>query len=96
MLFVFFKTACRCSAVTGAIVGHLERTDMDYYLLVREKGNKRQRKASLEAAPAVLAYIEAVSIRENLERPLFRPVGKDRQTYIRKSLVRASPVERLT
>lgn len=88
MLFVFFKTACRCSAVAGASVGHLERTDTDYYLLVREKGNKRQRKALLEAAPAVLAYIEAAGIREDLDGPLFRPVEKDRRTYIRKSLDR--------
>lgn len=90
MLFVFFKTACRCSAVAGANVGHLERTDIDYYLLVREKGNKRQRKALLEAAPAVLAYIERAGIRDDLDGPLFRPVAKDRRTIIRKYLDRGT------
>jgi site-specific recombinase XerD len=59
LLFVFFKTAARCSAIAAARVGHLERTDTDYYLRVREKGGKKQRKALLEAAPAVLAYLEA-------------------------------------
>lgn len=88
LLFVFFKTACRCSAVAGANVGHLERTDVDYYLLVREKGNKRQRKALLEAAPAVLAYLEAAGIRDEFDGPLFRPIAKDRRTIIRKHLDR--------
>lgn len=88
MLFVFFKTACRCSAVAGAKIGHLERTDVDYYLLVREKGNKRQRKALLEAAPAVLAYLDAAGIRDDPDGALFRPIAKDRRTIIRKHLDR--------
>lgn len=88
LLFVFFKTACRCSAVANAHVGHLERTDTDYYLLVREKGNKQQRKALLEAAPAVRAYLAAAGIADDLNGPLFRPVAKDRQTLLRKSLDR--------
>jgi integrase/recombinase XerD len=88
MLFVFFKTACRCSAVAGARVGNLERTDTDYYLLVREKGNKHQRKALLEAAPAVLAYLDAAGIRDDLDSPLFRPIAKDHRTILRKSLDR--------
>lgn len=88
LLFVFFKTACRCNAVAGASVGHLERTDTDYYLLVREKGNKRQRKALLEAAPAVLVYVDAAGIRDEIDGPLFRPIAKDRRTIIRKHLDR--------
>lgn len=90
MLFVFFKTACRCSAVANARVGHLERTDTDYYLFVREKGNKRQRKALLEAAPAVLAYLDASGIRDDPDGPLFRAVAKDRRTLLRKSLDRGT------
>jgi site-specific recombinase XerD len=88
LLFVFFKTACRCSAVAGASVGHIERTDTDYYLLVREKGNKRQRKALLEAAPALMAYLDRAGIRDDLDGPLFRPIAKDRRTLIRKHLDR--------
>jgi site-specific recombinase XerD len=88
LLFVFFKTACRCSAVAGARVGSLERTDTDYYLLVREKGNKQQRKALLEAAPAVRAYLNAAAIGDDLDGPLFRPIAKDRRTILRKPLDR--------
>src|SRR5207244_6714305 len=51
LLFVYFKTAARCSAVRNARIGDIERTDFDWYLMVREKGGKTQRKALLEAAP---------------------------------------------
>jgi site-specific recombinase XerD len=88
MLFVFFKTACRVSAVVHAKVGDLERTDTEYYLHVREKGKKEARKALLEAAPAVLAYMDAGGIQEDEAGPLFRPVAKDRKTLLRKPLRR--------
>ena len=88
MLFVFFKTASRVSAIANARVGDIERTDTDYYLVVREKGRKRQRKSLLEAAAAVLEYIEAAGIGDDLEGPLFRPLAKDRKTYQRKYLQR--------
>ncbi len=90
MLFVFFKTAARCSAIANACVGHVERTDTDYYLMVREKGGKKQRKALLEAAPAVLAYLDVAGIRDDAESPLFRPVAKNRRTLIRKHLPRTT------
>ena len=90
MLFVFFKTAARCSAVASACVGNIERTDTDYYLTIREKGNKHPRKALLEAAPAVLEYLDAAGIRDDIEGPLFRPLNKDRQTLARKHLGRAA------
>ena len=48
-----------CNAIASACVGHLERTDTDYYLRVLEKGQKTARKALLEAAPPVLAYLDA-------------------------------------
>jgi site-specific recombinase XerD len=88
MLFVFFKTASRVSAIAGARVGDIERTDTDYYLVVKEKGRKTQRKSLLEAAPALLEYIEAAGIKDDLEGPLFRPLNKDRKTYQRKHLQR--------
>jgi site-specific recombinase XerD len=90
MLFCFFRTACRCCAIANACVGHIERTDTDYYLMVREKGGKHQRKALLEAAPAMLAYLDAAGIRDDVEGPLFRPVAKDRKTLVRKHLSRKS------
>ena len=90
MLFVYFKTAARCSAVRNARIGDIERTDFDWYLVVSEKGGKSQRKALLDAAPAVLAYLDAAGIHDDLEGPLFRPVAKDRQTLLRKSLDRSA------
>ena len=90
MLFVYFKTAARCSAVRNARIGDIERTDFDWYLVVREKGGKTQRKALLEAAPAVLAYLDAAGIRDDLDGPLFRPVAKDRRTLVRKYLDRSA------
>jgi site-specific recombinase XerD len=90
MLFVFFKTACRCSAIASALVGHIERTDTDYYLMVREKGGRKQRKSLLEAAPAVLAYLNAGRIKDDLQGPLFRAVAKDRETLLRRSLPRTT------
>ena len=90
MLFVFFKTACRCSAIANACVGHIERTDTDYYLLVREKGGKRQRKVLLEAAPAMLRYLEIAGILGDLEGPLFRTLAKDRKTLLQQHLPRTT------
>jgi site-specific recombinase XerD len=90
LLFVFFKTACRCSAIAGALVGHIERTDTDYYLMVREKGGKKQRKALLESAPVLLKYLEAGKIKGDLEGPLFRPVAKDQKTLVPRHLPRTT------
>lgn len=90
LLFVYFKTAARCSALRNALIAHLERTDTDYYLVVREKGGKTQRKALLEAAPVLLAYLEAAGVRADLEGPLFRPVGRDRKMLLRKHLDRST------
>src|SRR5262249_48852704 len=78
------------SAVRNARIGDIERTDFDWYLVVREKGGKTQRKALLEAAPAVLAYLDAAAIREDVEGPLFRPVAKDRRTLVRRPLDRST------
>ena len=88
LLFVFFRTACRVSAITGANVGHVERSDTDWYLRVTEKGDKRARKILLEAAPALLDYIEAAGIREDKEGPLFRPLRKDHKEFERRHLDR--------
>jgi integrase/recombinase XerD len=90
LLFVFFKTAARCSAIGRANIGDIERTDFDWYLVVREKGGKTQRKALLEAAPAVLGYVEAAGIREDPTGPLFRPMSKDGKTLARRHLDRTA------
>jgi site-specific recombinase XerD len=88
LLFCFFKTACRASALAHALVGHVERDDTAYYLKVWEKRKKPQRKALLEAAPALLEYMRAAGIEGDLEGPLFRPVAKDRKTLLREPMDR--------
>ena len=90
ILFVYFKTAARCSAVRNARIGDIERTDFEWYLMVSEKGGKTQRKALLEAAPALMAYLNEGGIRDDLVGPLFRPVAKDRRTLLRKHLHRSA------
>ena len=90
MLFLFFKTAARVSAIANACVGHLERTDTDYFLMVREKGGKHQRKSLLESSPALIRYLDIAGIRDDLEGPLFRPLAKDKKTLVRKFLSRST------
>lgn len=90
LLFVLFKTACRVSAVANATVGDIERTDTDYYLVVTEKGGRRERKALLEAAPALLAYLDAAGIRGDRAGPLFRPLSKDRAGFMPRPLPRTT------
>ena len=70
------------------VVGHVEWTDTDCYLLVREKGGKLQRKALLEAAPPLLRYLEVANISNDITGPLFRPLAKDRKQFLREHLTR--------
>lgn len=84
MLFTFFVTACRVSAVAKASVGDLERTDTNWYLVVTEKGDKRQRKSLLQSADSLLRYLEIAETIGDPEGPLFRPIAKDRRTFLRR------------
>ena len=80
MLFVYFKTACRSSAITNAKVGDLERTDTDWFLVVNEKGRKRRRMALLESAPCLLSWLDAAGLTQNPNMPLFPAFERDRKT----------------
>lgn len=88
LLFTFFVTAGRVSAIANANVGDLERTDTSWYLVVREKGGKRQRKSLLQAADAVLCYLDVAGIAADLDGPLFRPLSRDRKLLDRRHLTR--------
>src|SRR5439155_16756066 len=88
LLFTFFVTACRVSAIANANVGDLERTDTSWYLVVHEKGGKRQRKSLLQAADQVLRYIDLAGIAGELDGPLFRPLSRDRRLFERRSMTR--------
>ncbi len=88
LLFCFFVTACRVSALANAKVGDLERTDTHWYLVVTEKGGKRQRKSLLQSADAVLRYLDVAGIGDDVSGPLFRPLAKDRRSFVNRPLTR--------
>ncbi len=81
LIFAYFKTACRSRAIAQAKIGDLERTDFDWYLVVREKGAKRQRKPLLDAAPAVMRWLEHADIPPDaVDVPLFPALAADKRT----------------
>ncbi|CAN0453628.1 unnamed protein product, partial [Hapterophycus canaliculatus] len=81
LLFTYFKTACRCTAIAAATVGDLERTDTDWFIVVKEKGKKERRLPLLEAAPAILRWLDRAGIPlDDLDHPLFCPLENDRRT----------------
>ena len=88
LLHTYFLTACRCSALINARVGDIEKTDTRYYLVVKEKGGKQQRKALLDADAAVLRWMDAAGITKNIEGSLFRAIGKDRKTVLSRGITR--------
>jgi site-specific recombinase XerD len=91
MVSTFFITGCRVSALVRACVGHLEHDGVEHYLRVTEKRNKKARKILLDAARAVLAYIEAAGIAEDAQGPLFRPMTKDGLRLERRHMDRKTP-----
>ena len=56
--------------------------------LCARRATSGSEKRVLEAAPAVLTYVEAAGIRDDHDGPLFRAAAKDRRTLLRKSLDR--------
>jgi len=91
LLHTFFITGCRVSAITRACVGHLEHDGVEHYLHVTEKRNKRARKILLDAARAVLDYLDVAGIREDIEGPLFRPLRRDGVGFECRHLDRKTP-----
>lgn len=88
LLFTYFLTACRCSALLHARVGDIERTDHRFYLVVREKGGKMQRKALLEADHAIVRWLAAAGLSFDAESPLFPAFAADKRTILRRPLTR--------
>jgi hypothetical protein len=64
------------------------RTDTDYYLRVTERGGKVEVKALLETAPVLPGSMEAAGIKDDAEGALFRPLARDRKTFLRKHMAR--------
>lgn len=82
LLHTLFITACRVSAITKALVGHLEFDETEWFLNVTEKRSKRQRKILLEAARSILDYTNAAGIADDREGPLFRRTSPDHKTLL--------------
>jgi site-specific recombinase XerD len=91
LISTFFITGCRVSAIIRACVGHLEFDGTEHYLQVTEKRNKKNRKILLDAARAVLAYVDAAGIGEDLEGPLFRPMKRSSFGLERRHMDRKTP-----
>jgi site-specific recombinase XerD len=91
LISTFFITGCRVSAIIAACVGHLEHDGVEHYLQVKEKRNKKSRKILLDAPRAVLAYIEAAGVADDLEGPLFRPMNKSTFGLERRHMDRKTP-----
>jgi len=87
LLFTYFKTACRSTAIALATVGDLERQDTQWLLRVTEKGGTERRLPLLEAAPAILAWLEHVGIAsDDNDSPLFPALAPNRRTLTRRHL----------
>jgi integrase/recombinase XerD len=94
ILFAYFKTACRFAAISSARMGDLERTDTDWFIVVREKGKKQRRLPLLEAAGPVLCWLEVAGIDfDDPEHSLFCPLERDRRTPKRRPLSQQSMLE---
>jgi integrase/recombinase XerD len=91
ILFTYFKTACRFAAIANARIGDLERTDTDWFIVVREKGRKQRRLPLLEAAAPILLWLDVAGISfGDAEHPLFCPLERDRRTPKRRALSQQS------
>ena len=66
-------------------------TASEHYLQVTEKRNKKSRKILLDAARALMAYIEAAGIADDAQGPLFRPMTKDGLGLERRHMDRKTP-----
>jgi integrase len=72
-------------------VSDLENDGVEHYLNVTQNCDKKRRKILLDAARAVLAYIERAEIGQDREGPLFRPLTPDGLSLVRRHLDRKTP-----
>lgn len=87
MLFTYFKTLCRSSAIANTTIGSLIYNGAEWEIHVTEKRNKKVKRLLLEAAPAVLRWVE-VSGRslDDVDLPLFAAIGPDKKTVTDRHL----------
>jgi integrase/recombinase XerD len=87
LLFTYFKTLCRRTAIAGAKIGSLNFNGTEWEIAVTEKRKKKIKRLLLEAAPAVLRWVEfsGRSLAQT-DAPLFPALGPDRKTVTDRHL----------
>lgn len=88
MLYAFFYTAFRVSAMGTSKVGGLEQADGQWYVNVTEKRGKERRLELLDATPAVMRWLDAAELRDYPTWPLFPAFDQDRRTILDRHLSR--------
>jgi len=88
ILYAFFYTAFRVSAMGTAKVGGLEQIDGQWHINVIEKRNKERKLELLDATPAVMRWIDTAHLRDKLDWPLFPAIDRDRRRIIKRHLSR--------
>jgi len=88
----YIITACRVSAIIRTRVGDLNYDGVEYRLQVTEKRKNERNIILLDAAGAVLKYIEAAGIADDAQGPLFRPMTRDGLGFERRFLNRITPL----
>ena len=92
LMWSYIITACRGSAIIQARVGDLNYDGVDYLLRVTEKRKNERNIILLDAAGAMLEYIEAPGIADDAQGPHFRPMTRDGLGYERRFLHRITPL----
>lgn len=88
LLYTYLKTAARLSAISNTTVGSLHQNDAGWYLVAQDKGGKIIERPLLEAAPAVLKWLDIAGVRHLPDAPLFSALERDRKTPAMRSLSR--------
>ena len=91
LLWTYFVSACRVSGIIQARVGDLNNNGVDHFLQVTEKRRAERNIILLDAAGAVLDYIDAAGIADDIEGPLFRPMTPDGHSLERRFMNRKTP-----
>lgn len=90
MLYAFFYTAFRVSAMVSAKIGGLEYVDGQLYVNVTEKRNRERRLELLDATPAVTRWIQEAGIAGEPDWPLFPAFAPDKVTRVNRHLNRST------
>lgn len=88
MLYAFFYTALRVSAVASAKVGGLRQIDGVWHLNVTEKRSKERELELRDATPAVIRWLQSSGLQGKPTWPLFPAFASDGETALEQHLSR--------